>query len=133
MEYKKIFEKFKEFAENHDKKNKFGSFDLADEFPIISEQLKDFYKDYNPLDVEIDLGKNGVLRFFSGDELMNIQQEYDLDSYLVFAELEGDPVVIKDGSIYISVHGTGQFDFEMINDDFVSFLMELMDGYEKFL
>ena len=133
MEYKKIFEKFKEFAENHDKKNKFGSFYLADEFPIISEQLKDFYKDYNPLNVEIDLGKNGVLRFFSGDELMNIQQEYDLDSYLVFAELEGDPVAIKDGSVYISVHGTGQFDFEMINDDFVSFLMGLMDGYEKFL
>ena len=133
MEYKKIFEKFKEFAENHEKKNIFGSFDLADEFPITSEQLKNFYKDYNPLDVEIDLGKNGVLRFFSGEELMNIQQEYALDNYLVFAELEGDPVVIKDGSIYISVHGTGQFDFEMINDDFVSFLMELMDGYEKFL
>ena len=126
MESKQVFKKFEDFAVKQDERNQFGKFDF-DDFPTISKQFKEFYKEYNPIDVEIDLGKNGVLQFFSGKELLDIQQEYGLTDYIVFGELEGDPIALKEGKIFLAVHGTGQFEFKMINDDFVCFLEELIE------
>lgn len=72
----------------------------------IPKSLIRFYKQANPIDVEVVLDDLTSVKFFPVNALEDLQSEYDLskDSF-VFASREGDPILIKEQKIYTQYMG----------------------------
>ena len=71
----------------------------------VPEELKPFYRDHNPIDVEID--SDGVaIRFYPVEELLPLQTEYSyLNAQFIFATCNGDPIFLNEGHVYTCPNG----------------------------
>lgn len=91
---------FIEKAEKYDKTNLFGvgHEDVAN----LPEILQDFYKNADPLNVEVPAIKYGNIQLFSFDILQNAYKLYGFfeSGTIVFASANGDPFFILDNAIY---------------------------------
>jgi hypothetical protein len=97
------FSKFVSKATEQDKRNKFAKYD--GNLDMVPDELKPFYRVYNPVDVEIDTGI-GSVRFCPADSLGELQSEYAyLGVQFVFATCNGDPIFLNDGQVYTCPHG----------------------------
>lgn len=95
---------FVEAVQNQDKRNVFKPF-LGD-VSSIPEEFRKFYKNSNPIDVEIRLDNLSQIRFYSVDRLQAIKNEYGLpESAFCFATCNGDPIYYLNGKIYTEAHG----------------------------
>lgn len=94
---------------------------------IVPDDIKPFYRDCNPVDVE--LGANGVgIRLCPADKLQELQSEYKyINALFVFATCNGDPIFINDGCVYTCVHGTPDSQHEKKAESFVDYLKSLVD------
>lgn len=66
---------FVEAAKKQNDKNLFEKYEGKIDF--IPEILQDFYKEANPLDVEVVM-KGSSIRFYPAEELLNLQHDYEL-------------------------------------------------------
>lgn len=108
-----------------DSRNHFNKCDKKIDF--IPKELKYFYSEYNPLDVEVVMNRN-IVRFFSLEELPQIQQEYMIGhGKFVFASCNGDPIYLNgNGCVCLQCHGAENGVEEKMAIDFDTFL-ELID------
>ena len=115
MDYSKFVEK----AVLKDKRNIFSRYDGS--LDIIPDDLKEFYKKSNPLDVEIN-----AVKFLPAEELIALQREYSyLSAQFVFATCNGDPIFLNDGCIYTCPHGVKNAQWELLSDNIMSYLESL--------
>lgn len=112
--------RFIEKAMKQDKRNCFEK--CQDINKIIPESLKIFFKEYNPVDVEVSMNRN-MVKMYSSDSLENLQSDYGLDSdRFVFATCNSDPIYIFNKKIYTCYHGTAEVYDELIAQSFEEFL-----------
>ena len=111
-----VFEHFVEQVCKSDARNKFATGTNSAGF------LSDFYRFYNPVDVEF-ASQIGVIRMFSIEE---IQEETNCYAYIgadfVFATINGDPLFVKNKEVYVCDHGSDSPTFEKIASSFEEFL-----------
>jgi hypothetical protein len=111
-------------AQSQDKRNVFSKYN--GEIDLVPEQIKEFYKNINPIDVEIISNGNSI-RFYQLSELIEIQKEYkNVVTGFVFASCNGDPIYIAKGKVFTCAHGVKNPDFEFLADNFDSYLDSLL-------
>lgn len=115
---------FSEFAQNAvslDKRNSFAHYN--GDLSKIPEEMQAFYRETNPLDVEI-----GFVRFAPAEELANLQSEYAyIEAEFVFAISNGDPIFLKEGYVYTCPHGIKKPQYELLAKDIKSYLTSLIE------
>lgn len=112
------FEEFKAVAITQDSRNTFGKCEKVPS--IVPDPLKTFYRDYNPVDVEINI--DGVaVRFYPADDLEQLQNEYSIPSAFVFATCNGDPIFISEGIVYSCPHGVSNPKWEIANNNLLQY------------
>jgi len=111
---------FVEKAIAQDSRNVFAKYD--GNLDVVPDTLRIFYKEKNPLDVEINF-----TRFISADKLAAIQTEYHyLNAQFVFATCNGDPVFLHDGCIYTVPHGIKEPKWELLAKDIETYYSTLL-------
>jgi hypothetical protein len=108
--------KFVDFAVSQDKRNRFEKY--GGDLSRVPESLRPFYRDYNPIDVELDLeGIGDGVRFCPAGDIDNLQREYAyLNTEFVFATCNGDPVFFHEGHLYTCPHGISAPEWEAVSD-----------------
>ncbi|PLT33630.1 hypothetical protein [Bacillus sp. V5-8f] len=97
--------------EHQDERNQFST--VSEEaVDFLPNPLREFYMEANPEDVEIILENLTSIRLYPLHQLRDLQKEYKIIQGFIFATLEGDPIVINDGKVFIAVHGSGAWTFE---------------------
>ena len=115
------YKDFVSLAIKQDARNIFSASRLVPD--IVPQPLWDFYKEYNPIDVEINTNKYGIIRFYGTDELERLREEYHFHpkGIFIFATCNGEPFFIgKDNHIYTSLES--EYRPEMVADSFMEFL-----------
>lgn len=107
------FEQFMRFAIAQDRCNKFSKLDNIPS--IVPESLKEFYQNYNPVDVEV-ICDGVAVRFYPAEELERLQSEYSIPSVFVFATCNGDPIFLHEGVLYSYPHGINNPEWEKISN-----------------
>lgn len=121
------YEIFKEKLKQKDKRNIFGE-SLEKETLPVPKELQVFYQYVNPIDVEVVLDDLTSVKFFSLNELTEIQEDYKLNGEsFVFASREGDPIILKNGKVYTAVHGSTAWELEHLHYSFEEFLQSLTE------
>lgn len=107
------------------KRNCFSPYDGPVDF--IPDAFQAFYRDTDPIDVEIRSGAYGSVRFFPAAELQQQQEAYEVTPEMfVFASVNGDPIFLSDGVVYTYAHGCKGVPWEMLSKDLSSFFQELL-------
>ena len=143
----------KERSKNQDLSNPTNWLVIADENDILNIEKKWklpenyllFLKNFSPLNVYIDNKKYFQgLYLYGASELLERQQGYSYNpvtnqisdewpnNFVVIADAGADPYCIdlskikdNDAPIYTSMHGTGEWEFELYADSFLNFLKEI--------
>lgn len=114
---------YSEFAKKvvlHDTRNRFAKFD--GNLDCVPDVLKTFYKENNPLDVEIN-----SVRFLPVEKLDSLQEEYAfLNAQFVFATCNGDPIFLHDGCVYTAPHGVKKPEWELLAKDIETYFESLL-------
>ncbi|MDD3417686.1 MAG: hypothetical protein PHY47_27475 [Lachnospiraceae bacterium] len=117
-------DEFRKKALMQDKRNVFEC--CSGDISFVPIELQEFFKDCNPMDVEITMDGNAV-RFYPLSDLIQLQEDYDLtDGRFVFATCNSDPIYIFKNEIYTRCHGNSKSRDEKMANSFVEFL-ELID------
>lgn len=95
-------EEFVNKAKKQDKRNAFSLFE--GKLVNIPIEFSEFYKNYNPVDVEIRTKRFGNIWFCPVEKIYEIKSEYYFypDSAFIFATSNGDPIFMENGKIYTS-------------------------------
>lgn len=111
---------FKGKALKQDKRNAFEN--CSDDVSFVPVELQEFFKDCNPIDVEITMNGNAI-RFYPLSDLEQLQKDYNLSNgRFVFATCNSDPVFYLEERIYTSCHGNSKTGDEEIAKSFSDFL-----------
>jgi hypothetical protein len=117
-----MYSQFVKKAKLQDARNEFGTLTGVETYDI-PVTLYEFYKQANPIDVEITQKDLTSIKFYSGDLLRDVQNEFDLpDGTFVFASREGDPLLLRDDEVYTAVHGKSKWILKKIADSFDEFI-----------
>lgn len=115
---------YKDFASRAMQQDKRNIFSASDKMPDrVPQSLFAFYKECNPVDVEINTEKYGVIRFYGVDGLESLHKEYYFypKDVFIFATCNGDPFFIgKDNQVYTSLES--EYRPEKVADTFTAFL-----------
>ncbi|GHV51349.1 hypothetical protein FACS1894216_05230 [Synergistales bacterium] len=107
---------FSRFVANvigQDSRNRFEKYD--GNLDIVPYEFKPFYREYNPVDVEV-ASEIGDVRFCPADDLAELQSEYAyLNAQFVFATTNGDPIFFHEGQIYTCPHGMKEPEWEILD------------------
>lgn len=115
MDYSEFVSK----AAAQDERNKFMKY--VGELGFIPSEARDFYQNFNPVDVEIGMNGSSV-RLYPVSELTDLQKEYDyLHAQFVFATCNGDPIFLYQGRVYTCPHGVKAPKLEKIADSWNDF------------
>lgn len=111
-------------AKKQDKRNIFEK--TTKDVSNIPNVLRVFYREANPVDVEISMDGNSV-KFYPLDELLLLQDDYKLNNdCFIFATCNSDPIFLKEGIVYSCYHGAKGTEKEFVADSFETFL-DLID------
>jgi hypothetical protein len=112
-----------------DSRNKVSAINLVPD--IVPDELKPFYSECNPVDLEIN--SNGlVVKFYPADALTELQHEYDyLCARFIFATSNSDPIFWHDSVIYTCPHGTKSPKWERLSLNFDEFITSLITQSHK--
>ena len=111
---------FVEKAIAQDSRNIFAKYD--GNLDVVPENLRIFYKEKNPFDVEINF-----TGFISADKLTAVKTEYSyLNAQFVFATCNGDPVFLHDGCVYTVPHGIKEPQWELLAKDIETYYLILL-------
>ena len=115
-----MFSDFAKKALKQDSRNRFEHFD--GDISFIPTVLQAFYENNNPVDVEVKIN-NAYVRFFSVEELQSLQQEYELgEECFVFASCNGEPIYLKQESVYTCLFGKTGIIEEKVSESFEEYL-----------
>ena len=111
-------------VQKQDKRNIFKPF--SGDVSSIPDEFQEFYKNNNPVDVEIRLDNHSQIRFYSIDSLPAIKEEYGLpESVFFFATNNGDPIYHQDRKIYTEAHG-GISKLELLSNSFAEYIQFIL-------
>lgn len=111
---------FVNIAMHQDKRNIFGEY--FGNVEMIPNELKEFFKKYNPVDVEVTMDGN-VIHFFPVEKLESLQEEYDLGpGNFVFSTCNGDPIFYNIQGIFSRYHWETKAKSEKLAENFGKFL-----------
>ena len=120
-------EEFICIAKQQDKSNVFQEYTGSVEH--VPNEFKDFYRKYNPVDVEVTIHGNAI-KFFRVEELFIIQKEYEMDDKkFVFASCNGDPIFCYGTEIFTRYHGSKKSKDEKIASSFIDYLSMIDNAY----
>lgn len=115
---------FVDKAKKQDCRNIFEKYD--GDLSVIPKDLRSFYRNFNPIDVEVSMKEISV-HFFPIDALDVLKTDYKLpDTCFVFASANGDPIYIEDGKIKSGVFGKKGFIPEILAESFLQYI-EMID------
>lgn len=115
-----MYIEFVDAAQKQDKRNNFSVYNGDLEF--IPREISEFYRKYNPQDVEVVYCSNSI-RFFPVEKIEKVMCEYGFhNSEFIFATCNGDPIYLKDGKVFTCPHGIEKIQEEKIADGFYDFL-----------
>ena len=124
-----MFIDFVTAVKKQDKRNMFEPF--SGDVSSLPEAIQEFYKNSNPVDVEIRLANYLQIRFYNVGNLAAIKEEYGLaESAFLFATCNGDPIYLQDGKVYTEAHG-GFSKPEMLANSFTEYLKLLMNHFQQ--
>ena len=108
-----------------DKRNRFSSYEGS--LDAVPEHMKDFYRLYNPVDVELSYEGTSI-KFYPVEQLDLLQEEYaPLKGQFVFATCNSDPIWCYEGKIYTGPHGTIDLKWELLAEKIGDFLTSLVE------
>lgn len=111
-------------ATSQDGRNIFKKYEGS--LDAVPETLKPFYRDHNPVDVEIDTN-GATIHFYPVEELTSLQSDYSyLNAQLVFATCNGDPIFINEESVYTCPHGVVSPAWEKLSDSIEQYFLSLI-------
>ena len=111
-------------AKKQDKRNIFEK--STKDVSNIPNVLRDFYREANPVDVEISMDGNS-LKFYPLEEVLLLQDDYGLENNcFIFATCNSDPIFICDNVVYCCYHGLSGAKKEYLAANFEAFL-DLID------
>lgn len=114
--------KIEEFVEKAKKQDDRNIFSICEDLTSVPAIMKDFYKSFNPVDVEVNMNGN-FIRFSPFEKLDSLQSEYALkDGRFVFATCNGDPIYLFNDKVYSCYHGTDKITDELMSESFLDFL-----------
>lgn len=115
---------FVKSATLHDKRNVFKKYN--GNLNAIPDELKQFYRDYNPVDVEINC--NGVaIKFYPVEKLTSLQEEYSyLNAQFIFATCNADPIFLNEGRVYTCPNGVKNPEWEQLSSDIEQYFLSLI-------
>lgn len=95
-------EEFVKKAIKQDKRNTFSPFE--GQLVNIPIDFMEFYRSYNPINVEIKTKRLGNIWFCPLEKLNELKSEYDFypNSVFIFATNNGDPIFMEKGKIFTS-------------------------------
>jgi len=107
-------------AKEQDSRNIFEAY--TGNLDVVPNELKPFYRACNPVDVELDIN-DAVVRFCPAVELPEMQQEYSyINAQFVFATSNGDPIFLREGTVYTCAHGMKEPKWEKLSDSFERYI-----------
>lgn len=113
-------DEFKREAVKQDERNVFES--CSEDTSFVPTELQDFFKNSNPVDVEITMNGNAI-RFYPLSDLLQLQKDYDLaDGRFVFATCNSDPIFVLENKVYTRCHGNSKSSDEEMASSFIDFL-----------
>lgn len=111
---------FKNKALKQDKRNVFES--CSDDVSFVPVELQDFFKDCNPIDVEITMNGDAI-RFYPLSDLEQLQEDYNLSNgRFVFATCNSDPIYVLERKVCTCCHGNSKAKDEEMAKNFSEFL-----------
>ncbi|OBR94149.1 hypothetical protein CLRAG_16890 [Clostridium ragsdalei P11] len=111
---------FVNIAMHQDERNIFEKY--FGNIEMIPNELKEFFKKYNPVDVEVTMDGNAI-HFFPVEELESLQDEYELGSEnFVFSTCNGDPIFYNTEGVFSCYHGATSVKSEKLAANFGEFL-----------
>ena len=116
MEYASFVKK----AIAQDGRNRFTKCDAP--LPFVPEAMLPFYKEYDPVDVEMEIN-GGIVRLIPTAELEAVKLEYpQLNGSFIFATSNGDPIFLHEGVVYVIPHGVPKTEWEKLADSLEEYL-----------
>lgn len=117
---------FRKKVKEQDERNEFGTEETVNQVEI-PEVLQAFYKQANPLDVEVVQEDLTAIKFYPLASLESLQAEYDFSpEKFIFATHEGDPVYVQGEKVYTEIHGSRDGKPKLIADSFTAYLNEII-------
>lgn len=124
---------FREFAMNNDQRNVFTE-SVSEKISFLPEGLIEFYSTFNTEDVIVTFSDLTSIKFYSIDDIREIQKEYNLPvNGYVFATYESDPIWIQKGAVYIGVHGANNISEKKISDSMFEFITSIVSNEVLFM
>ena len=115
---------FAKKAISQDKRNVFKKY--KGNLDAVPKELKPFYRDHNPVDVEIN-SDDATIRFYPVEELASIQAEYSyLNAQFIFASCNSDPIFLNEGHVFICPHGVKSPTWEKLSGSIEQYFSSLL-------
>lgn len=113
-------EDFVSKAKRQDSRNVFEPY--AGDMTSIPSAIAEFYIKANPVDVEIESRKFGIIHFYPTDKLEDLRKDYSFmpEDAFIFATNNGDPIFIQNARFFITYES--RYKPEQISESFGEFL-----------
>lgn len=119
-----MFSDFVKKAVIQDPRNRFEAYD--GDLSFVPDSLHDFYKNNNPVDVEVKMDDNYV-HFIPAGELENTQKLYALEKEcFVFALCNDEPIYLKDNRVYTCLFGKKGIIEEKLSDNLMDYFGKMV-------
>lgn len=118
-----MFSDFAKKAIKQDSRNRFEPY--SGDLSFVPDVLYVFYKNNNPVDVEVKLEETYV-RFIPAEELEKIQKVYALGKKcFIFASCNDEPIYLKDNKVYTCLFGKKGIIEEMLSENLQDYLAKI--------
>ncbi len=92
----------------------------------VSQAMPALYSLYDPVDVEFKYN-HGITRMTSLSEMNELQSIYNyVDADCIFADCNGDPIYMKNGQVYTTLHGSDGSKAEKLASSFEEFIKQVI-------
>ena len=120
-----VFAEFVQKALAQDNRNHFGTYDGS--LNEVPKSMVPLYREYNPLDVEINSDQFGTIRFIPADELSEARAEFSfIQGAFIFARSNGDPIFLYKEKVYVCPHGVTAPQWELLADELEQFFSAIL-------
>ena len=116
---------YKEFVSRAMQQDDRNVFSTSNYIPnVVPKSLSEFYKDYNPVNVEINT-EYGAIHFYGVDELDSLCKDYYFypKKAFIFATCNGEPFFVDKEDNKVNTSLEGEYRPEKIADSFITFLV----------
>lgn len=93
---------------------------------MLPNPLKVCYEHVAPIECYVSVQKGLNLEIVGLPSINEVQNQYNCHPYFVFAILEGDPIALYNGKVWIAEHAVGNWKFNLLANSINDFWKQLI-------